>query len=76
MFCGGSFRSKTVERNDEYKIVRVNDTQIKILRSVSLSKADRPQRIFVTPPKVPRDGKKAVSWGLRNSGAEVERYLY
>jgi hypothetical protein len=61
MFCGGSFRTKTVEEHDQYRIVKVNNAQVKIFRSVSLSKADRPQKVFVSPPRVPRDGNEAVS---------------
>lgn len=53
MFCGGSFRAKTIDQNDQYRIVKIDNTHIKILRSTSFSKADRPQRIFVLPPKVP-----------------------
>jgi hypothetical protein len=59
MFCGGSFRTKTVEEHDQYRIVKVNNAQVKIFRSVSLSKADRPQKVFVSPPRVPRDGNEA-----------------
>ncbi|KAG5885473.1 hypothetical protein JTB14_025348 [Gonioctena quinquepunctata] len=60
MFCGGSFRSKTIEKNDEYHCVKVNDRIVKIMRTASLSAADRSsgRRIFVLPPKVPLDANK------------------
>lgn len=52
--CGGSFRSKLVEKNDDYKVVRLADnTEIKLLRSASMTKADRARKIFILPPKVP-----------------------
>lgn len=62
MFCGGSFKAKTIERNDEYKVVRINNTDIKITRSMSLNKTDRPQgrKIFVMPPKIPGDLQRRV----------------
>lgn len=64
MFCGGSFRSKTIEENDEYRLVKVNDTEIKILRSASLNQADRPsgRKIFAVSPRVPGNGAKRVSF--------------
>lgn len=40
MFCGGSFRCKTVDKNDQYKLVKLNGSHIKILRSSSVGKAD------------------------------------
>ncbi|XP_031343223.1 ras-associated and pleckstrin homology domains-containing protein 1-like isoform X2 [Photinus pyralis] len=56
MFCGGSFRSKTIEENDEYRIVTVNNTQIKLLRSKSFTTTfTRPvggRKIFAAPLKV------------------------
>lgn len=54
--CGGSFRSKVVEKNNEYKIVKLSDnTEIKLLRSSSFTKADKPslRKIFISPPKLP-----------------------
>lgn len=36
MFCGGSFRCKTIDKNDQYKLVKLNGSQIKILRSSSV----------------------------------------
>lgn len=75
MFCGGSFRSKTIEKNDDYYVVSLNDRTIKIKRSASLNKADqydnrllmRKRRIL--PPKVPEikhcvhlDGAETVSF--------------
>ena len=58
MFCGGSFKCKTVEKNDEYKLVKMNNRHIKIFRSSSVSKTDKPQgliRHFILPPKLPED---------------------
>lgn len=58
MFCGGSFRSKTIETGDDYCVISLNDRTIKIKRSASLNKADhygvlmRNRRIV--PPKVPQ----------------------
>nr|XP_015835974.1 PREDICTED: amyloid beta A4 precursor protein-binding family B member 1-interacting protein isoform X1 [Tribolium castaneum] len=71
MFCGGSFRTKTLEKNDEYKIVTMNNSQIKIFRSLSLSKADRPRRIFVLPPKVPMGLDPSNSTPLRPLTSEI-----
>ncbi|KAF7271404.1 hypothetical protein GWI33_015759 [Rhynchophorus ferrugineus] len=60
--CGGSFRSKLVEKNDDYKVVRLADnTEIKLLRSASMTKADRARKIFVLPPKVPLQHSSGVS---------------
>ncbi|CAG9823638.1 unnamed protein product [Phaedon cochleariae] len=59
MFCGGSFRSKILETNDEYRRVQVNERTVKIMRSSSLNAGDRPlRRVFVLPPKVPVDANK------------------
>lgn len=36
MFCGGSFRCKTIDKNDQYKLVKLNGSHIKIVRSPSV----------------------------------------
>lgn len=54
--CGGSFRSKLVEKNDDFKVVKLSsNTEIKLLRSSSLTKPERSsfRKIFVLPPKTP-----------------------
>lgn len=66
MFCGGSFRCKTVDKNDHYKLVKLNGGQhIKILRSSPVDAAGLHQeatakenatgstnrRIFLVPNK-------------------------
>ncbi|KAK4880612.1 hypothetical protein RN001_008758 [Aquatica leii] len=67
MFCGGSFRSKTIEENDEYKIVKVNNTQIKLLRSKSFTSTfSRPaggRKIFITPLKTTDETPKRIHLG-------------
>lgn len=63
MFCGGSFRSKTIEQNDEYKVVKVNNTQIKILRSHSFASAPsktQGRKIFILPPKLPNEISRRI----------------
>lgn len=63
MFCGGSLRSKTIEENDEYKIVKVNNTHIKIFRSnsfISSPSKSAGRKIFVVPPKPLKDTPKRI----------------
>ena len=62
MFCGGSFRAKTVEKNDEYKLVRVGANEIKLLRSASFSRCEKPTRkSFTMPEKIVETGPKRFS---------------
>lgn len=51
-FCTGSFRSKTIEKNDDFRIVKINNMEIRIMRSMSLTKAERNRRINSMPPHI------------------------
>ncbi|XP_050306767.1 ras-associated and pleckstrin homology domains-containing protein 1 [Anthonomus grandis grandis] len=76
--CGGSFRSKVIEKNDQFKIVKLSDnTEIKLLRSLSLTKADKSRKIFVLPPKVPHsvEARKVVLESASNKGLDPTAHL-
>lgn len=69
MFCGGSFRCKPGERNDEYRLVRRDNVQIRVLRSASVNHGDAfGRRVFAVPDKVPEGVGKARICLQRNSG--------
>lgn len=60
MFCGGSFRCKLGDRNDQYRLVRRDSVQIRVLRSASLNHADGfGRRVFAVPDKVPENAATA-----------------
>lgn len=60
-FCGGSFRAKTVQKVDDQKIVKINGNEIKLVRSMSLTKVERQRRIFCVPEKLPENTEKRIT---------------
>lgn len=62
-FCGGSFRAKTVQKNDVCKVVEVNNRQFKLFRSLSFrgyDKVSNGKKVLVQPPKVPEGSTTKV----------------
>lgn len=52
-FCTGSFRTKTViEKNDDYRVIKINNMEIRLMRSMSLTKSERNRRINSMPPHI------------------------
>lgn len=59
MFCGGSFRAKTIDSNDEYRLVRYNNAEYKLTRSASLRPEKR--KSFIMPRGFLENGPKRFS---------------
>lgn len=74
MFCGGSFRAKVIDQNDEYKVVSVNNTKIKIFRSKSFANGackSQKSRVYISPPTV-----SDATLNRINFAAKAVRFYY
>lgn len=60
MLCGGSFRAKTILKTEDHKIVKINGTEIKLTRSMSLTKAERSRRVFCASLTLPNSSEKRI----------------